>query len=466
MAGETTTPVYTDPSAGQVEAEVGALAPWAKPYVEGMLAAAGPYLGASYPTYGGILAAPTSDLQNLAFGGYGSLVAPDFSGLQGNFANVASGLYGKTYAPTYTYRPGGFYTAPQDYTAGTFDDYYTAPEIYSPTGIASGFNRSAVPGYTASRFDTARFPEFYEQYMSPYVEGVVQPQIREARRQSEITGEQQASRMAKAGTFGGARQAIMEAERERNLQQQVEGITGRGYQEAYGQALQAFTADEARQLQAEQLGETSRQFASDLGVKVEDIAARYGLEADKANELSRQFAYGQRMNAADLEARYGLEADKAQELADQFAYSQDMAAEELTARYNLEGTQLAENAAQFAADFGLQALNNALSAYQSEANLLRMGYDLSADRLANILTAGGIQRGIEADEVTERLRQFELKTGWPLKTISVYASLLSGLPVGQTIVERTEPSTFSEIIGGAGGLLGILERIRDLIPED
>jgi len=273
--------------------------------------------------------------------------------------------------------------------------------------------------------------------MSPYIEGVVQPQIREARRQSEITGEQQASRMAKAGTFGGARQAIMEAERERNLQQQVEGITGRGYQEAYGQALQAFTADEARQLQAEQLGETSR-----------------------------QFAYGQRMNAADLEARYGLEADKAQELADQFAYSQDMAAEELTARYNLEGTQLAENAAQFAADFGLQALNNALSAYQSEANLLRMGYDLSADRLANILTAGGIQRGIEADEVTERLRQFELQTGWPLKTISVYASLLSGLPVGQTIVERTEPSTFSEIIGGAGGLLGILERIRDLIPED
>lgn len=460
-------PTYVDPTAGQVEAEVGALAPWAEPYVTAMLSQGQGLLGLPFSPYTGLLAAPASTLQTDAFAGYGSLAVPDFSGLRGSFANISSDLYGKSYTPSYAYTPGSFYTPPEAYTAGIFSDYYTAPEQYGAREFTSQFDRGAVDKYDPRQFATRKFPEAVQEYMSPYIEGVVQPQIAEARRQSEITGEQQASRMARAGAFGGARQAIMEAERERNLQQQVSDITGQGYQRAYEQALQAFTQDEARALQEQQLTEQSRQYAASMGLDVEKVSAQYGLSAEQASEMSKQFAYGQRMTAADLEARYGLEADKAQELADQFSYSQDMAASELAARYNLEGTQLAENASQFAANYGLQALNNALSAYQSEANLLRMGYDLSADRLANILTAGGIQRGIQQDEIEEKLRQFEIETGWPMKTVSVFASLLSGLPVGQTIIDRTEPSTFSQIIGGAGGLLGIIGQLQDILnPEE
>ena len=454
---------YTDPMAGVEEGQTEGISPWAKGYVTSMLNWAQSNLpGASYPSYTGDLYAPTSPLQSLAFTGYQNLTAPNFAGIQGSMGQIGRDIYNaRSYTPTYSYTPGDFYTAPTGgYTPGTFGGYYTAPEGYTPATVTSPFDRSRIDAYTASDISSARFPEFYEEYMSPYIEGVVQPQIREARRQSDISGEQQASRMARAGSFGGARQAIMEAERERNLQQQVGDITGQGYQRAYEQGLQAFTSDEARRLQARQMSEQSKQFASQMGVNIENMAAQYGLEADKMNELANQFAYGQKMTAAELQARYGLEADTAQELANQFDYSQQMAASELAARYNLEGTQLGESAAQFASQYGLNALKQALSAYQSQANLMRMGYELNADQQANLLTAGGIQRGIEADRVAEQLRQYELQTGWPLKTIALYSSLLNGLPMQQVQRDLIEPSGWTEVLGGAGGLLSILSTIK------
>ena len=320
--------IVTDPLAGEIEGQVQSLSPWAEPYTYGMLNwGLSNLIGAQYPSYTGSLSAPASSLQNLAFTGYPNLTTPDFTGLQSGMGNIASSLYGSTYTPS-------------------------------------------------EALTTGRYPDFYQEYMSPYIEGVVQPQIAEARRQSDISGEQQASRMAKAGSFGGGRQAIMDAERERNFQQQVENITGQGYQRAYEQGLQAFTADQARALDA---------------------------------------------------AKFGESAD------------------------------------QFAAQYGMQALNNALAAYQSEANLLRAGYQLDADRLAQLLTAGGIERGIEADEVAAQLRQYELETGWPLKTIALYSSLLSGLPLGQTMYERTEPSSFSEFASIIGFGLNTWEQIQEIL---
>lgn len=78
------------------------------------------------------------------------------------------------------------------------------------------------------------------QYMSPYMQNVVDIQKREAGRQSDILGTQQQAQATQAGAFGGGRDAIVRAERERNLSQQMGDIQARGSQAAYDQAANQF----------------------------------------------------------------------------------------------------------------------------------------------------------------------------------------------------------------------------------
>jgi hypothetical protein len=105
------------------------------------------------------------------------------------------------------------------------------------------------------------------QYMSPFIEQALAPQLREAQRSSDIMGQQNAAKAVGQGAFGGSRSALVEAERQRNLGMQMGDIRARGLQDAYTQAASQFNADQARAMQAQQLGEQSRQFGANLGLQ-------------------------------------------------------------------------------------------------------------------------------------------------------------------------------------------------------
>jgi hypothetical protein len=78
------------------------------------------------------------------------------------------------------------------------------------------------------------------QYMSPYQQNVTDVQKQEAARQSGIAGTQQAAQATQAGAFGGGRDAIMRAERERNLGRQMNDIQAVGSQNAFNNATQQY----------------------------------------------------------------------------------------------------------------------------------------------------------------------------------------------------------------------------------
>jgi hypothetical protein len=88
-----------------------------------------------------------------------------------------------------------------------------------------------------------------DQYMSPYIQNVIQNQQRDAARMSAIQGTQQQAQAAQSGAFGGSRDAIMRAERERNLALQQGDIQAAGLQNAYTNAQNQFNADTSRGLQ-------------------------------------------------------------------------------------------------------------------------------------------------------------------------------------------------------------------------
>ena len=201
---------------------------YAKPYVQGMLQAGAELARGGYETYPGERLAQFTPLQQQSYGAAQGLQASPYLGQAAGMFQQGAG------------QMGGF--AQQASQAG----------------------RNFTPGtFSGGIFDTAAA----QQYMSPYMQNVVDIQKREAGRDAAIAGTAQQGQATRAGAFGGSRDAIMRAEANRNLMQRQGDIQAQGLQSAYQQAQQQFNADMARGLTAQQLGEQSRQFGSSLGLQ-------------------------------------------------------------------------------------------------------------------------------------------------------------------------------------------------------
>jgi hypothetical protein len=156
----------------------------------------------------------------------------------------------------------------------------------------AGAQSIANAGYTPTTYNANMFgAQQAQQYMNPYIQAALNPQLAEMRRQSDITRMHDAAKMTQAGAFGGSRQAIMESEAGRNLLDKQTQAIGTGYQTAYDKAMGQFNADEDRRLGALKDTESSRQYSakygldslknlSDLGATQRDIEAE-GIAADR-----------------------------------------------------------------------------------------------------------------------------------------------------------------------------------------
>jgi hypothetical protein len=84
------------------------------------------------------------------------------------------------------------------------------------------------------------------QYMNPYLQSVLDPQMAELRRQNDITNMMSNAKMTGAGAYGGGRQAIMNAENNRNLMQEMNKTVGQGYATAYDKAMGQFNTEQGQ----------------------------------------------------------------------------------------------------------------------------------------------------------------------------------------------------------------------------
>ena len=115
------------------------------------------------------------------------------------------------------------------------------------TQAFEGIGSLNIPTEQMGAFDTQSFTaDQATQFMNPYLTAALAPQLAEARRQSNISGLADRSKLTQAGAFGGSRQAIMDAERDRNLQQNLAAITGKGYADAYNRAVGQFNIEQDR----------------------------------------------------------------------------------------------------------------------------------------------------------------------------------------------------------------------------
>ena len=195
-------------------------------------------------------------------------------------------------------------------------------------------------GFTPTSFNSGTTAQ---DFMSPYINAALEPQMAEAQRQAEILRVQNAGRLGKAGAFGGSRQAIMESEGQRNLTRNLADIYGTGMQTAYTQGMNQFNTEQDRTRQAQ------------------EMTNRYGFDVAKS-----------------------------------------------------------------------------------------------------LQDAGATQRGIEQEGITADIAQFTEERDYPYKQIQYAQSLLQGLPISTQDYQYAEPSTLSNVMGGAGGILGLLESLKKL----
>jgi hypothetical protein len=179
---------------------------------------------------------------------------------------------------------------------------YTGPLTAGPSDLQTkafeGIGSINIPTSDMGAFTPQSFTGgIATQYMNPFLEAALAPQLAEARRQSEISALADASRLTKAGAFGGGRQAIIDAERDRNLQQNLAAITGKGYTDAFDRAMGQFNVeqDRARGVQEDinKFGLAALGRQANLGAVQRDIDAE-GITADRLQfEEERDFPYKQ-----------------------------------------------------------------------------------------------------------------------------------------------------------------------------
>jgi hypothetical protein len=174
-------------------------------------------------------------------------------------------------------QPGGFGAASAGLGAGQNLGFGAAG---AGLGQAFNYNPNATPvfGQGAANY-----------YASPYQQGVTDIALREARQQGDIQKQQGALGAIGRGTFGGARQALMQAEQGRNLNRQLSDIQAQGSQQGYLNAQQQFNADAQRQQQAQQFG-------AGLGKDIGLAGLTTGIDAS-----GKQAAVGAATQTADLE---------------------------------------------------------------------------------------------------------------------------------------------------------------------
>lgn len=98
-----------------------------------------------------------------------------------------------------------------------------------------------------------------DEYMNPYTEAVLAPQLREANRAYER--ERTSLLNSKAGAWGGDRVAFQESELARRHSELISDVTARAHAEAFDRATQLWSQDQDRQLRA---AEALRSVGDDL----------------------------------------------------------------------------------------------------------------------------------------------------------------------------------------------------------
>jgi hypothetical protein len=260
----------------------------------------------------------------------------------------------------------------------------------------------------------ATSPEATAAYMSPYMQNVVDYQKSQALRDYNIGQQLRKAQAVGKGAFGGSRQAIAEAEAERALGSQLQGIAATGSQKAFEDA------------------QRQQQFGAQLGLQ--GLQAGYG-------------GLGLGMQGAGL----GLQGVGAQQAAGQLGLA-GTAQGIQGAQAGLQGVGQAVGAGQY----GLGGLGAATQAAGTLGQLGGAQFGAERDIIGLQSQMGAQQQQLEQQKINQAIQDYATAQQYPFMQLGMLNAMLRGLPLQQATTQQyqAQPGFGQQAMGLGLGALG------------
>jgi hypothetical protein len=353
---------------------------------------------------------------------------PDYA--QPYFENVVNRAQAASYAPYTPYqdqRIAGFSDAQKGAQQGVLDmqpqqQFNSASNLATAAGIGSlaggqyqpyNFEAQQVGGPMLNQYSLSAPQTFgsaqAQQYMSPYIQNVLDVQKREATTDAQKGQLVQNLGAASQGTYGGSRQLLAGIERERNLGQRLGDIEANGLQSAYQNAQQQFNTDTSNQINVggQNLG---------AALQTQQLGAQTGLQALLANQSA-----------------------------------------------NMNAQQQQEQSRQFGAGLGMQGYGQALQAAQGLSTIGGQQQTANLGLLSAQNQVGQQQQQLQQQGLDTAYADFLRQRDYPMEQLGYFNNILRGLPVGlgSTATTYAQPPSIASQVSGLGlGALGLSNLTR------
>jgi hypothetical protein len=325
-----------------------------------------------------------------------------------------------------------------------------APTIDSYPGVTSQGISAAQTGYNPNlqmfqmgagpQVGTGSFtrPGAAEAYMSPYMQNVLDAQMREIQRQDDIARQGRSARAVASGAFGGTRAAVEEAEAARNLAQLKSNVAASGLQQAFQQGQQQFNVEEQARLAAQQANQQagltagSQNLAAALGVQ--QLGTQTGLQTAMANLSNEQ------------QARIQNEANRlqAQGMNQQAALQTAMANQQMLGQYGITQAQMGQQTAEMLRQAGL-----------GEIGVAGQQAALGQQAAQQLAQAGALEAGTSARQAELQQQAAQIYGSLAGQTAGIYgqqAQQLQGLGQGIGSLAGQQFGIGAQMAAGLGGL--------------
>lgn len=309
------------------------------------------------------------------------------------------------------------------------------------TGQALGYgSQAAQQGDIYGQMVTN--PNTVQNYMSPYQQNVTDVAKAAALRDFQVGQTMRQGNATRSGAFGGTRQAIENAEAQRNLNTQLQNLDVQGQQSAYNAAMQNIQNQAQNRLAGLQGAQTGLGQAANLyNVGLQGTAqGMQGAQAGLAGLNAANQAYQTGIQGANL----GLSG-----------VNQGISAGQLGLAGTAQGIT--------GANAGLAGVQQAQAGYGQAANAGTALSNIGTQNLAAQQAIIGAQNQYgqqqtqqQQDIINNAIQNYASAQQYPMQQLAMYNALLRGYatPTSAQTVYQTPPSALSQFGGLAATGLG------------
>ena len=252
------------------------------------------------------------------------------------------------------------------------------------------------------------------QYMSPYMQSVVDVQKQQAQLDFDRMQAGRDAAAVQAGAFGGSRQAVGDYLAQEGLARQMGDIQATGQQQAFEQAARMFGEDRAAQMEMERL-------------RAAELAR---VQAGRAGELGR-VQTGEVGEASRVQAARAAELGRVQQVLEQsrqFGAGQALAAEQAA----MQGAGQLNTFAQ-----GLGGLG--MNVGQLGQSLAGLGERQRAADIQGAQLLEAVGRDVRAEDQARldlAYEDFQRQRDYPISQYERFAGILRGVPVTPNVEQQ------------------------------